>query len=806
MLQIHLKTALRQLWQKRLYSGINIIGLATGITCLLFALLYWKDEHGYDQFHKTNPHLYRITTTITDRQGKQTTAGGTGQVQGPVFSAEVPEIADYVRVFGGDIFNEVRSGGKTLKLRPLFVDPSFFEVFTFNLVQGNKTKALKDVNGVVLTERTARKLFNRTDVVGEMLNMDGDPSFEKLGKPILITGVVKDPPAQSSIQFDLLLTFSFLHLSFQDQNWLNAYLGTFIVLRPDADKNAVLKKFNRIYDRYAQKQVGNNDFDIYGFDPRIRYGLQPITEIHLNPLGMMTGNNESGVVNGSNPLYSYIIMGISLFVLAMATINLITIATGNSLGRAKEVGIRKIMGGNRRQIMLHFLAETFLLCLAALLLSMILLHTVLPWINGISGKQLLFADMADAGFLLYAGMVLIIVMLLSGLYPSFILSRFKPAEVLYNRQKLSGRQGFGRSLVVLQFSLAVFLLITTLVYYQQMQYIRNKNLGYNPNGIIRTALAGNRDPQNVMHFLRNGLAKEPSIMQVSFGDDGYKEKVTVDGRPLEVQYKNIDEHFLATLQIGLKTGRNLSPAFVSDATEGTLVNETFLKVSGLADPVGKRIKVTTDDSTFKTIRGVVKDFHFGSLREPILPMVLFMKPVPDGGMWVKFKNDKQQEAMAAVERVYKQAMPDAAYEFQFLDELNARQYLQEARWQQVVSIATIISLIVCGLGLFGLAHLSAQQRTKEIGIRKTLGASVRQIVALLSGSFLKLVLLAFLIAIPASWLVMQRWLQDFAYRIQLGPFIFLLAGLLAVTVAFVAISIHTLKAAMANPVESLRNE
>jgi putative ABC transport system permease protein len=309
-----------------------------------------------------------------------------------------------------------------------------------------------------------------------------------------------------------------------------------------------------------------------------------------------------------------------------------------------------------------------------------------------------------------------------------------------------------------------------------------------------------------MGFLKNELAKEPSISRVSFGTEGWKETATANNRSFNIQYKNIDEHFLSLLEIPLQAGRNLSGQFKTDTKEGALVNETFLKVSGITDPVGKRIKVHRDDSTFKTIQGVVKDFHFGSLREPIQPMVLYMTDVPGGGIWVKFETARQKEAMAALERIYKQAMPDAVYEYQFLDELNARQYIQEARWQQVISIATGISFVICCLGLFGLAHLSAHQRIKEIGIRKTLGASVSQIVTLLSGSFLKLVLIAFVIAAPVSWLVMNRWLEDFAYRIHIGSGVFLAAGAMAFVIAMLAVSVQAVKAAITNPVKSLRTE
>jgi putative ABC transport system permease protein len=450
--------------------------------------------------------------------------------------------------------------------------------------------------------------------------------------------------------------------------------------------------------------------------------------------------------------------------------------------------------------------ESAILCSISLLLSLFLLQLGLPWFNTVSGKQLLLSQVLDWRFLLNAILVVIAIIVLTGLYPAYSVSRFRPSEIFYGRQKLTGRQLFGRSLVVLQFSLAVFLLIATLVYYSQMQFIRAKHLGFNPSQIIHTKVEGDRDYKSVMTFLKNELSKDPAISQVSLGNDGWKEAVQANGRVLDVQYKNIDEQYLSMMEIPLVAGRNLSPRFSTDITERVLVNETFLKAAGITDPIGKRIKVSAEGSTFKTIQGVVKDFHFGSLREPIAPMLLYMREWPDGGVWVKFETSKQKNALAALERIYRQAIPDAVYEYGFLDESIARQYTQEVRWQQVVSIATVVSFVICCLGLFGLAHLAAHQRIKEIGIRKTLGASVASITALLSKDFLKLVLVALLIASPVAWWALHNWLQNYAYRIEIGWQFFVAAGMLSLLIAVLTVGYQAIKAATSNPVKSLRTE
>ena len=805
-MQTFLKISFRHLWHSRIYSIINILGLATAITCVLLAVLYWKFEHSFDNFHKNNPNLFRITTTLVENKGSASaTVGGTGQVQGPAFKEAIPEVKTYVRILGGEIYNTASAGDKIFTVQPFFVDESFFDVFTFPLLRGDPKTALKDISSVVITESTARKFFNSIDVIGKMMQLDADPSFEKLGKPLIVSGVVKDPPKNSSLRFDVLFTFKFLHLSFEDTNWLNAYLGTFVVLQPGADVKSVLRKFDQVYAVHAKNQLAENA-KTYGYNPRISYGLQPITEIHLNPLMRTTGNAEGGVINGSSPVYSYMFGGIALFILLMAAINFINISIANSLKRSKEVGVRKVVGGSRKQIIIQFLSESSILCLVAFLLSMILLEVSLPLFNSLTDKQLDLAEAFDIKLLAYFIAVLSGIILLTGIYPAYVLSNFKPTEVLYNKQKLSGSNILGRSLVVLQFSLTVFLLISTIVYYNQMDYIRTKDLGYNPNQIIRTGIWGDRDYKKAISVARNQFAKEPSIKLVSFGSDGNTEDMYVNGRVIKGIYKNVDENFIPALEIPLQAGQNFVPNS-SNNRQGAIVNEAFVRAAGLSHPIGVSIKINRYyDSSLKVITGVVKDFHFGSLREPIAPIVMYMNEWPDGGIWIKFEKSKQKEAIGALQRMYKAAMPNSVFAYDFLDELNARQYVQEQRWHQVVTIATILSFIICCLGLFGLAHLSTSRRTKEIGIRKVLGASSEHIVALLSSDFLKLVIIAFVIAAPISWMVMTNWLEDFAYRTSISWPVFVSAGLIAILIALVTVSYQAVKAAIANPVKSLRTE
>jgi putative ABC transport system permease protein len=807
MLRNYLKIALRTLWRNRLYALLNGTGLALGLTVVVLALLYVRDEHRFDQFHTNNPHLYRITTTTRLPDGQWETNGGTGQVQGPTFGTSVPEVRAFVRVMGGDISDDFRVGTKALKLQPLYVDANFLEVFTFPLLHGDPRTALREVNDVVVTERTARRFFGRTDVVGRVLHLDGNPSAQKLAQPVRIAGVVQDPPRQSSLQFDVLHPFSFMQVSFTDTDWLNAYLGTFVWLRPDADPAAVNRKFNQLFALHARSQ--RLDRRKQGQpDPQIQYGLQRLTDVHLNPLDRRNGNREAGVVNGSKPVFSYLFLGIAGFVLLMASINFVNSSIAGSLQRAREVGVRKVTGGRQGQILGQFLGESALLASAAFGLALLLARAVLPVFNSLTGKQFSFREALDAPLLAGFGGLLLLNVLLAGLYPAWVLARLKPTEVLTSRyRRVPGRAGFRQGLVVGQFTMAIALLIASFVFYQQMQYLRTKPLGYQPRGVIRSYIPGNQDEGTIRRFLAE-LRRDPAIESLSFGGEyggGYQTRL--GDRSVQTTYYAIDEQYLPTLGIRLKAGRNFLPT-AGNPPDEVLVNEAFVQAAGLTRPLGTRLQPDPNlgPRAPVTIVGVVHDFHFGSLKERIRPLALLRRGHSLGGIWAKVAPHRSREARAAFERAFRQTMPGAVYEYDFLDDLNAGAYDSERRWQQIIGYATGLSLLICCLGLFGLAHLSAQQRTKEIGIRKVLGASVGGIVALLSREFLTLVFGATLLAIPLAWWGLSRWLQEFAYRVEITWSVVAGAGLLAVGVALLTVSAQSIKAARMNPVKSLRME
>ena len=806
MFKNYLKTAWRHLKKNKLHSILHITGLAIALTSFILSILYYKDEHSFDTFHANNPYLYRINTTYIDNKtGQKHESGGTAQVQGPAFNAQLPEITAYTRIWGGDIIENVKSGDKAFNLGTAFVDSTFFNVFSFPLLHGNPTTALHDKYAAVITEKTALKFFGSTNVIGKRIEVADNP--DSLFASFTVTGVAKDPPSNSSIQFDILLPFTYLKVLFNDDTWLNAYLGTFVVLHPATEIKALEKKFNAIHDANAGEQLRRAK-ENGEFDKQTYYTLQPFTEVYLNRLSSSILGRKDGTGHGSDIVYSYFLLGISFFILLMASINFINLSIGSSLKRAKEIGVRKITGGSKKQIIVQFLTESSIICLLSLLVAITLASVVLPFFNQLAGKHLSLSLLQDGSLFFYLGCLLIVNIAIAGLYPAFVLSGFKPKEVLYNKQTLSGHNWLGKGLVVFQFSLSVCLIISSIVYYRQMDFIRTKELGYNPSNIIRVEIPPRRDTRSIYNQFKNDLAKEPGIEQILFETNLYGDhKIAVNNKNVKSHIRMIDESYIPLLDIEMKEGRNFSKDFGMDKKGAAIVNEAFVRAAGLKDPVDAQIK--TDNWIAKqplSIVGVVKDYHYSSLKQAIQPMVFVMSDTSSGTVLLKINKARYAASLAAIEKVYKQVVPGSEYTYDFWDDLNAKEYKQELKWQKIIVIATALSILICCLGLFGLTNLSTRQRTKEIGIRKVLGASVASIASLLSKDLLKLVIIGFFIASPVAWWIMNNWLHDFPYRIDISWQVFLIGGMITVFIAIATVSFLAIKAAVANPVKSLRSE
>lgn len=801
-----LKIARRHLWQSRLYACINILGLTIGSTCVLFALLFLLDENSFDSFHTNNPNLFRITTTI-NKDGEIATSGGTGQVQGPAFKSQVPEIVEFVRIMGGDIYGDLRSGSKALKLQLLFVDDSFFDVFSFKLKSGASKTVLSNVNSVVITEKTAMKLFNRLDVIGEPLEMDADPSAQRIGKPLVVSGVVENPPANSSIQFDILFPFRFMQVSFDDKSWLNAYLGTFVVLHPQADIGVVSQKFNKIHRLNAREQLAES-MRMEGSVPQVSYGLQPITDIHLNPQEISNQNREGGIINGSRPIYSYLFLGIAIFILLMATVNFVNINLASSLKRAKEIGVRKVTGGTQSQILVQFLIESGILCFIAYVLAALMTIFLLPIFNEISGKHITLASLSGFWLVIFTLAIPFVNILLSGAYPAFLLSRYNPVEVLYKKQKLLGRNRIGNSLVIFQFAIAVVLGICTLVLYQQMRFIKTKDLGYNPDQIISVKIPGLADTKHIGVSFKDQLRGQSNIEKISVSGEFGIRDTKVNGKLIKSYYRSIDADYIPTMGIRIKEGRNFSASFQSDQQFAVMVNEAFVKAAGWKNPVGMQLKADSyfGDQMF-TVIGVVKNFHIGSFREHIQPIVMVMTEQYGGDVVLAKGNIVDQtRTIELLREVFHKLLPGAVFEASFLSEQNARIYEQETRWQKIIGLATALSISICLIGLFALEHLATTQKMKETGIRVVLGATVLDIVWLFSSQFLRMVGIAVLLACPIAYYLMNIWLADFAYRITFQWWFLAIPGAFAILISLATVSIQAIKAAHINPVRSIYTE
>jgi putative ABC transport system permease protein len=787
-----------------MYSSIKIAGLTIGMTCVLLATLFVRDENSYDRFHSKASQLYRITTTIRNPNDEGARiVGATGQVQGPAFKAGIPDIQEYARIWPGLSTNFIE-GDKHFFVNYLYADEAFFRMFSFPLLHGNPETALEEPNSIVLTEQTARRFFGRTDVVGKTISFEEGHGLATF----VITGVAKTIPFHSSIQFEAVLPFTYLQTMFRDDNWLNPYLHTFVLLNEHADLTGVKNKFSRIFLIEAANQLQNAKMQ----PSMIRYGLQPITDIHLNIFerGASVVKNDDQFSNASFVSYSYILMSIAAFILMMACVNFLNLSIAGALTRSKEIGVRKISGGTNSQIVLQFLTETTILCGISYLLAILFTGSILPIFNRLAQKSISFSFPSDAVFFLYGLLLMILCIIIVGVYPSIKLSLFNAVEVLYDKQKSKGKNVFAKSLIVLQFTLAVSLIIATTIYYRQMNFIMHEDLGYKPNDIVKIDWPNFRKVnQQTINSFRNQLFSETSIVQVTNGDliptgGGYV--VNLPDNKIVVSSGKIDQDFLPTLNIQIKEGRNFAKQFSGDSSRSVIVNETFIEKATLKNPIGQQIALTDGLGVThsKTIVGVVKDFHYASLRERIAPMVFIMDQ--SESVWIKLQKGRTPEGLLAAGKVFRTMFPDYPYSYSFMEDDIKEQYADEQRWKQIIGYASALAIVICCIGLFGLAHFSTLRRTKEVGIRKVLGASAMHISQLLSQDFLKLVILAILLASPIGWIAMDRWLKNFSYRIHISWMDFGAAAFIALIIALITVSSQAFRAAMANPVKSLRIE
>jgi putative ABC transport system permease protein len=798
MFKNYFKIAFRNLQRNKVYSFINIAGLSLGLACAMLIILYVKDEVSFDRFQKNVNHIYRIVS-VDYFQGKEHQDPATGYLQGPRFSQNVPGIEKFVRIQEGT--EDIRTGTEVQPQQLLYVDSSFFNVFTFPLIHGNPKTCLKDPYSVVISEREAIKRFGTTDALGKTILLKTDSTFT----PYSVSAIAKNNPQNSSIQFDMLLPFKESEAdALNNENWFNFFLNTFVVLSPNAEIASVEKSMQQYYVEDASKIFGEmkKQFGLDANLPMGTYYLQPFLDIHLST----DLPAQNGLQKGSNPIYSYILSGIALFVLLIACINFVNLTVARSVKRAKEIGIRKVVGSSRKQLIFQFLGESFLLCFIAFAFAIALVQLILPVFNQLANKQLAISYLFDFKLIFVYVILFLLTSFLAGFYPAIILSGYQPTATLYSRFSLGGKNYLQKSLVVLQFALASFLIIGTFVIYSQFNFLINTNLGYDDSNIVEIS-KGIRSHQEAAVF-KNELLKNPDIVDVAAKNGGTWNTMAklANDSSIKFSYETVDESYIPMMKIQLLQGRNFSKDHPSDSINSIIVNEAFVKEAGWKDPIGKTVNFIFNKELYSVI-GVVKDYHYEPLNEKIKPQLFTMKNSNSYGIYdVKIKPGTAAASLKFIHQKFKDLYPMSPYSYVFKDEQNRKNYEAEAKWKQIMLFAAIFTIFISCIGLFGLSVLSAEKRTKEIGIRKVLGASVSSVVTTLSKDFLKLVFIAMMIAIPAAWLIAGKWIENYPYRVSLSWWMFASAALLVILIALATISFQAIKAAVANPVKSLRTE
>jgi putative ABC transport system permease protein len=796
MFRNYFAVAIRNLRRNKLVSMINIAGLSIGLACCLLIILYAKDEWSYDRFQQHKDQIYRITSQMVDDQGKdQFKTGKTGALHGPAFGQDIPEIRSYTRIAGGD--HILRQGDRTFNQAIRLADPNFFTVFSFPLRSGDPKTALSGLQSMVITEQTAKKYFGTTDVLGKTLEIEFDKKFQ----PFTITAVARDCPQNSTIKFDILLSFKFYDKFEPDDQWFNFDLSTFVVLAPGASPNTVIAKMTRVYREKAAEQI-KTAREKYGFKGSVNWGLQPLTAIHLSK----DYDAEDELSDASNPMYSYILTGIAIFILLIACINFINLTVARSLKRSKEIGIRKVIGGHRTQLILQFLGESFLACGISFAIAIGLAFVTLPVFNELANKQLSLSYLFDAqlvtgfiGFFLLTGFA-------AGFYPALVLSGFNPVDTLYHRLRLTGKNYLAKGLVVLQFTLAGLLIISTFFLYQQFHFLTHQDLGYNENNLVVVNVETG-DGEQFAGLFSTELLRNSAIEKVAIHNGGRRgTSAKADGQEIGFDFEHTDENYFPTLQIPLVRGRNFSPLYPADSTQSVIVNETFVRNAGWKNPIGKTLDFFWENKKM-TVIGVVRDFHFRPLNEQISPELFALGQLSGFVQFnIRVSPVNIPQTLAYIETTFKKLAPYYPFNYTFRKDENLRAYDAQQKWKQIVAFAAGFTIFISCIGLFGLTMLAAERRIREIGIRKVLGASVSNLVQLLSLNFLKLVLLANLVAIPIAWWAVNKWLENFAYHIAIQWWVFAVALLITLAIALSTIGFQALKAAMTNPVKNLRVE
>ncbi len=797
MIKNYFKIAFRNLRRNKIYSFINISGLSIGLACAMLILLYVKDEVSYDRFHSNVNNIYRVVSDNKDKDGNRRKDGNSGYFQGPRFTQNVPGIQMFVRVKSGA--EDMKTGTEIHPQDLLYVDSGFFSIFSFPLINGNRNTCLEDPYSVVISEDLAKKQFGTTDAIGKIIMLKDDSIFA----PYRVSGIARKAPQNSSIKFDMLLPLKIpAGEAIDNEDWFNFFLNTFVVLNPNVNVPQVENQMQKFYmadSKEGRKLMTEKYGDIVG---DTRYMLQPYTAMHMST----ELPPQNGLSDASNPMYSYILSGIALFILLIACINFINLTVARSVKRAKEIGIRKVVGGERKQLILQFLGESFFLCVIAFVLAIVIVQLMLPVFNSLANKALSLSYLLDVKLVTGYIFLLFVTGFLAGFYPALVLSGYKPVETLYSRFNLAGKNYLQKSLVILQFTLASFLIIATFVMFSQFNFLTTEKLGYDDSNLV--VVNTDRVKHSKAALFKNELMKSRDIISVAAKNGGMWGTAAKNSSDsiIQFQYETVDESYIPQLKIQLLQGRNFSTEYPADSNNSVLVNESFVKKAGWKNPIGQTVNFWYRNELYHVI-GVVKDYHFASLNEKIIPQLFTMKNDNLFGTFlIKIKAGSDAASLKQIHKAFKKFFPVSPYSYVFKDQQNLKNYEAEAKWKQIMLFSAILTIFISCIGLFGLSVLSAEKRTKEVGIRKVLGASINNVVTILSKDFVKLVIIALLIAVPLSWIAANKWLENYPYRITLSWPMFAVAAIIVIFIAITTVSFQAIKAAVANPVKSLRTE
>lgn len=797
MLQNYLKIAFRNLSRNKVYSVINITGLAIGLASVILIFLYVKDDNSYDRFHSKNPNIYRVVSDWCRPDGSIVRRDGlSSNLQGPVFKEKIPEIEAFTRY--SSVFRDIRVLREIKGYEMMVTDHNFFSVFDFPMLVGNPKTALTKPNSLVISEEIALRFFNSTEVLGKTLEISSNNQFI----PHVITGVTKKCPQNSSIKFDFLLPkFVNPEETAGSEWWFNFSYHTFVLLNPNTNIRSVLGKMKQINETDAA-QANKTLVEKYEIKEKVVFNLQPLRDIHLST----DFAAQFGLVDASNPIYGFILSGIAIFILLIACINFVNLTVARSLKRAKEIGVRKVVGSSRVQLMGQFLGESFLLSIIAFVLAVLLVELILPTFNQLANKSLSVSYLFDAKLLLGYFLIFIITSFLAGFYPAMILSGYNPIKTLYGQMSLPGKNYLQKSLLIVQFGLASFLIIISFCFYSQFDFLINKDLGYDDSHTIMVE-KWDLTKQNTQ-VLREELFKNPNILQIAPKNGEYWEDLGRINGEQKIQFglAIIDEEFLPLYKIPLAEGRNFSKDFPTDSAHSIIVNETFVKKANWKNPIGQVVSYPFQDGRKLQVVGVVKDYHYQPLNNEIKPQLFLMQSTGFGILNIKIKPSSETIAIAHIEKTFKKLFPMNPFVYKFKDLENQKQYESEAKWKQIIFLGTALTIFISCIGLFGLATLSAERRTKEIGIRKVLGASITSIVVLISSDFVKLVSFSFLFSFPLAFYAVTEWLQNYPYRIKIGMSYFVLTAVITIIIALITISFQSIRAAFMNPVKSIKIE